>query len=203
MAEMLHNVLNPWSASKIPSLYGKVAVITGGNEGIGAAFTAQLLKNGAAKVIIASNDAARHKDALAYFNEVSGSDVSSKVIFHEVDLGDYPAVTKLVDEIKKETDRIDILDCSAAIGMYETDVPTSTSNKSHALDRHFAVNNVGHAILTQGLLPTIKETASKTGDTRIVIMSSNLHFQAPKDVQFASIDEINTHLGPTLQYNRF
>lgn len=199
---MLHNVLNPWSASKIPSLAGKVAVVTGGNEGIGAAFTAQLLKNGISKVIIASNDAARYKEAEAYFSKESGHDVSSKVIFHEMDLGDYEGVNKVISQIKKETDRIDILNCNAAIGMYATDVPSSTSNSAHAIDRHFACNNVGHAILTEGLLPLIKSTAQKTGDARIVIMASNLHFSAPKDVQFASIDELNTTLGPTLQYNR-
>lgn len=200
MAEMLHNILNPWSASKIPSLAGKVAVITGGNEGIGAAVTTQLLKNGIAKVIIASNDAARYKAAEEHFSKEAGHDVSSKVIFHEMDLGDYSQVKKVVEQIKKETDRIDILDCNAAIGMYKTDVPSSTKTKT--IDRHFACNNVGHAILTQGLLPIIKATAKKTGDARVVIMASNLHFSAPKDVHFASVDELNTDLGPTLQYNR-
>lgn len=202
MAEMLQSMLNSWSASKIPSLAGKVAVLTGGNEGIGAAFTSELLKHDISKVIIASNDAARHQEAIAYFNKEAGHDVSSKIIFHEVDLGDYPAVDKVVEKIKEETDRIDILDCSAAIGMYRTDIPSSTTDGSRALDRHFAVNNVGHAILTQGLMPIIKNTAQKTGDARIVIMASNLHFSASSDVKFASIDELNTDLGPTLQYNR-
>lgn len=199
---MLQSILNPWSASKIPSLAGKVAVLTGGNEGIGAAFTSELLKHGISKVIIASNDAARHKDALTYFNKEVGHDVSSKVLFYEMDLGDYPSVNKVVEEIKKVTERIDILDCDAAIGMYRTDIPSSTADKSHAIDRHFACNNVGHAILTQGLLPIIKNTAQKTGDARIVIMASNLHSSASKDVKFNSIEELNTDLGPTLQYNR-
>jgi NAD(P)-dependent dehydrogenase (short-subunit alcohol dehydrogenase family) len=119
-----------------------------------------------------------------------------------MDLGDYASVKKSVEQIKNETDRIDILDCSAAIGMYTTDVPSTTSDKKHGLDRHFACNNVGHAILTQGLLPLIKKTADKTGDARIVIMASNLHFSASSDVKFASIDELNSDLGPTLQYNR-
>ncbi|CCG84412.1 protein of unknown function [Taphrina deformans PYCC 5710] len=202
MTEMLHNIMNPWSASKIPSLAGKVAVITGGNEGIGAAFTTELFKNGISKVIIASNDAARYKEAEAHFSKEAGHDVSSKLIFHEMDLGDYDAVHKTVEQIKKETDRIDILNCNAAIGMYKTDVPSSTADKSHAIDRHFACNNVGHAIFAQGLLPIVKDTANKTGDARIVIMASNLHFSAPSDVKFASVEELNSDLGPTLQYNR-
>lgn len=136
---------------------------------------------------------------MKHWSSEAGKDVSSQVSFHELDLGDYDAVKKAVEQIQKETDRLDILDCSAAIGMYTTDVPEDTSDKKHGLDRHFAVNNVGHAILTEGLLPLIKKTADKTGDARIVIMASNLHFSASSDVKFESIDELNTHLGPTLQ----
>ena len=201
-AKIVGETLGLWSASKIPSLTGKVAVVTGGNEGIAAAFTAELLKNDLSKVIIASNDAARYPEALEHFSKEAGHDVSSKVIFHQVDLGDYAAVRDVIETIKKDTDRIDILNCNAAIGMYRTDIPTSTSDKSHAIDRHFAVNNVGQAILTQGLLPIIKKTAKQTGDARIVVMASNLHFSAPAETKFASIDELNTDLGPTLQYNR-
>lgn len=202
MASMIQDMLNPWSASKIPSLTGRVAVVTGGNEGIAAAFITELFKHDIAKVIILSNDRARHAEAVKHFSTEAGKDVSSQVIFHELDLGDYSAVKKAVKQVESETDRLDILDCSAAIGMYTTDVPENTSQKKHALDRHFACNNVGHAILTQGLLPLIKKTADKTGDARIVIMASNLHFSASSDVKFASIEELNTSLGPTLQYNR-
>jgi len=79
MASIIHNVLNPWSASKIPSLAGKVAVVTGGNEGIAAAFITELFKHDIAKVIIASNDTARHADAVKHFSKEVGTDVSSKV----------------------------------------------------------------------------------------------------------------------------
>lgn len=81
-------------------------------------------------------------------------------------------------------------------------MPETTSNKFHAVDRHFAVNNVAHAILTDSLLDLIKSTGKKTGDARIVVMASNLHFSADSSVKWESIDELNTDLGPTLQYNR-
>lgn len=47
---MIHDMLNPWSASKIPSLSGRVAVVTGGNEGIAAAAIAEFFKHDIAKV---------------------------------------------------------------------------------------------------------------------------------------------------------
>jgi len=202
MSNILKNIGLPWSAEKIPSLTGKVAVITGGNEGIGAAFVTELFKHDISKVFILSNDAARHQEAVAHFNKESQKDVSNQVIFYKLDLGDYSAVKDAISKIKQNTDRIDIIDCNAAIGMYTTDVPTSTNDKKHAIDRHFAVNSVGQAIIIQELLPLIKKTADKSGDARIVIMASNLHFSAPEEVKFESINEINTDLGPTLQYNR-
>jgi hypothetical protein len=61
MTSTLHNMLNPWSAEKIPNLTGRVAVVTGGNEGIAAAFITECFKHGLEKVIILSNDAARHE----------------------------------------------------------------------------------------------------------------------------------------------
>lgn len=111
MASIINDILHPWSASKIPSLTGKVAVITGGNEGIGAAWTTELLKHDIAKVIILSNDAERHEGAMKHFSQEVGHDVSSKIIFHEMDLGDYDAVRKAVEQVKSETDRLDILNC--------------------------------------------------------------------------------------------
>lgn len=115
MAQTIPDVLNPWSADKIPDLSGKVAVVTGGNEGIGASFCTELFKHNISKVIILSNDAARHQQAVTHFTKEAGKDVSSKVVFHEVDLGDYNALRKVIEQIKKETDRVDILNLNAAM----------------------------------------------------------------------------------------
>lgn len=109
------NILNPWSADKIPDLSGKVAVVTGGNEGIGASFCTELFKHNISKVFILSNDAARHQEAVTHFSKEAGKDVSSQVVFFAIDLGDYDAVKETVEKIKKETDRVDILDLSAAM----------------------------------------------------------------------------------------
>jgi NAD(P)-dependent dehydrogenase (short-subunit alcohol dehydrogenase family) len=193
-------ILNPWSASKIPSLAGKVAVVTGGGEGIGAAFVHALLKNSISKVFLVSNDPERYEQVKEQWKKDTGADPPT--VFYQADLGDNQQVDQVVTKIRENTDRIDIVNLNAAIGMYATDVPQDTNVQSHAIDRHFACNNVGHAILLQGLLPVIKKTSKEHGEARIVIMASNLHFSAPSSVKFKSMEELHEDLGPTLQYNR-
>lgn len=65
------------------------------------------------------------------------------------------------------------------------------------------MNHFGHVILTSHLLPIIKKTASESSNTvRIVNLASNAHQNAPKEVKFADISELNTDYGPMAQYGR-
>lgn len=48
------------------------------------------------------------------------------------------------------------------------------------------------------LLPVLK----KTPNSRLVLQSSDLHKAAPSSIKFASLDELNTDIGPTYLYNR-
>lgn len=74
----------------------------------------------------------------------------------------------------------------------------------YGVDRHMAVNHVGHVILTSHLLPLLKKTAKENaGDkVRIVTLGSNAHQGTPSDCKFASLDELNADLGPNGQYGR-
>lgn len=57
-----------------------------------------------------------------------------------------------------------------------------------------------HLILT--LLPNLVQTARTNNEARIVLQSSDLHRMSPSSVKFASLDEINTDIGPAYLYNR-
>jgi len=72
----------------------------------------------------------------------------------------------------------------------------------YGVDRHMAVNHFGHVILASHLLPTMKKTASQGNTVRIVTLGSNAHQATPSDCQFASLEELNTDLGPNGQYGR-
>ena len=78
--------------------------------------------------------------------------------------------------------------------------PWPTQNTFDAL-KHLNQNHMGHVILTSHLLPLLKKTAEQGHKVRISNQSSNAHEQVPKDIKFASLDELNTDLGKSQKCN--
>ncbi|MAK62467.1 MAG: 3-oxoacyl-ACP reductase, partial [Ponticaulis sp.] len=96
---------------------GRVAVITGGASGIGAA-TARLLAKEGAKLVLADINA----DAgAAMVSELSGSDVH----FIRTDVSSVDDIRALIDETVKLHGRIDILFNNAGIGSFGNTVETT------------------------------------------------------------------------------
>ena len=66
----------------------------------------------------------------------------------------------------------------------------------YGVDRHMAMNHIGHLILASHLLPLLKSIASSGNTVRISAQWSNAHEMSPKDTKLASLDELNQDLGP-------
>lgn len=185
-----------FALEQTPSLDGKVAVITGGSEGIGYGCSHTLLSKGISKLFILSMSKEVVDGATNAIKEEMGEDTAKKVTWLQCDLADWHGVKATADKIASSTDRIDILINNAARGIMTYQVT------SYGVDRHMAVNHMGHVTLTSHLLPIIKKTASQGNTVRIVNLSSNLHESAPSDTKFESLDELNQDLGPNAQYGR-
>ena len=100
-----------------PDLKGKVAVITGGSDGIGYACTHTLLSKGLDKVFIISISKEVIDESTKTIEKELGEDVAKKITWLECDLADWKATKKTADKIAKSTDRIDILINNAARGI--------------------------------------------------------------------------------------
>lgn len=185
-----------FSLEQVPRLDGKVAVVTGGSEGIGYGCTHTLLSNGVQKLFILSLSQDVVDGALKSITEELGAEAAGRVTWYKCDIGDWSGVKDVADKISKNTDRIDVLINNAGRGIMTYQLT------DYGVDRHMAVNHMGHCILTSHLLPLMKETASKGNTVRIVNLGSNAHQATPSDCKFASLKELNQDLGPNGNYGR-
>lgn len=186
-----------FSLSDCPDLTGKVAVITGGSEGIGYGTSHTLLSHNISKLFILSISAdvvAQSKDAVA---KELGQQYADRTIWMKCDLTDWKQTKDVAEKIKEQTDRLDILVNNAARGIMTFELT------DYGVDRHMALNHMGHVVLTSHLLPLMKKTAEEKGSVvRIVNQASNAHQATPKDCKFESLEELNQDLGPNGQYGR-
>lgn len=179
----------------VPDLSGKVALITGGSEGIGYATGFTLLKHNLTKLFIISLSEDVKDEAVESFREQLGSSYAEKVVWFQCDMADLVAVADVAAQIRAQTVRLDILCLNAARGIMTAQVT------DYGVDRHMAVNHFGHVTLTSHLLPLLRRTG-EASTVRVQIQASNAHESSPKDTAFASLAELNTDLGPLAQYGR-
>ncbi|RDW75559.1 retinol dehydrogenase 12 [Coleophoma crateriformis] len=185
-----------FSLEDVPDLSGKVAIVTGGSQGIGYGCTHTLLSHKISKLFILSTSQEVVDGALSSLESEMGAEIASKVKWLQCDLTDWKAVAATAKKITDATDRVDILINNAARGIM------TAQKTSYGVDEHMAANLIGHVVLTSHLLPVLKKTASEGNTVRIVGLGSNAHPSAPSDTKFASLDEINKDLGPNGQYGR-
>ncbi|KAL2019751.1 hypothetical protein VTK56DRAFT_9195 [Thermocarpiscus australiensis] len=179
-----------------PDLSGKVGVVTGGSEGVGFGVAYTLLKHNIAKLYILSVSEDVVKGAKDVIAKELGQSKADRIVWTQCDLSDWFRVKDVAEAIKRDADRLDILVNNAGRGIMTAELT------DYGVDRHMAVNHMGHVILTSHLLPLMKRTAEQGQTVRISNQSSNVHQSAPGDTTFASLDEINTDVGPNAQYGR-
>jgi len=139
------------------SLLGKVAIVTGGSKGIGAATAQRLAKDGAKVVITYSSDSA---SANALIKTI-GSD---RAIAVKSDAGKISDIEALIKTTIKTYGRIDILVASAGILPYSS-LETTTEQ---GYDAAFDLNVKGPYFLAQKAAPFL------TSGSRIIFISTSL-----------------------------
>ena len=128
-------------------LTGKVAMVTGGYSGIGLE-TVRGLRDSGAKVIVP----ARRTDVAK--SELSGIVETEDIL--EMDLANPASVSSFVNEFLDSGTSLDILINNAAV-MACPHMPTK-----EGWDLQFAVNHIGHFILTKGLLKLISKSLTRS-----------------------------------------
>ena len=106
-----------FSLDQVPSLKGKVAVVTGGSEGIGYGCTHTLLANGIEKLFVLSVSKDVVDGAVASIRDEMGEETAGKVTWLHCDLADWKQTKETADKIAGSTDRLDILVNNAGRGI--------------------------------------------------------------------------------------
>ena len=147
-------------------LTGKIAVVTGGNSGIGYA-TAQYFKEAGANVIITGRSADRVASAAA--------DLGVKGIV--ADVTDLPAIDSLVAQVKSEFGKIDVLFVNA--GIFN---PAPVGQISEEMfDMQMGINFKGAVFTTEKFLPIIND-----GGSIINLSSINAYTGMPNTAIYAA-----------------
>ena len=197
VAHKVADAKHQFSLEETPDQSGKVAVVTGGSEGIGYGASFTLLQKNLAKLFVLSMNKETMDGAINDVKEKLGGEAAKKIIWLQCDLSNWKAVAETSQKIRDQTDRLDILILNAGRGIMTYQLTEDTQ-----VDRHMALNHMGHVVLTSHLLPVLKSTASNGNKVRIAVQGSNAHQNAPSDTKFASLDELNRDLGPNGQYGR-
>jgi NAD(P)-dependent dehydrogenase (short-subunit alcohol dehydrogenase family) len=180
----------------IPDLNGKVCLITGGNSGLGEAVVTALAQHNPGKVYLAARSHDKAEAAILRIRATSPAAQSANIEILDLDLASFESINAAAARVNREVDRLDLLQLSAGIGM----TPSSTTKDGYELQ--FGTNYLGHALLTQLLMPKLLSTADRpNADVRIVSISSAAHKRlAPKaGVLFDALkSDMKGHGGPEL-----
>jgi len=128
-------------------LEGKVAVVTGGNSGIGLA-TAKRLQEEGAKVAIAGRSSKTLAEAV--------KTIGNGVLAIQADVAKFTDVDKLYAEVSKKLGKIDVLFVNAGIAKF---APFSDTSEN-TYDEQFDINIKGAYFTIQKALPFLNDGAS-------------------------------------------
>ncbi|MCJ1355576.1 MAG: hypothetical protein MMC33_005568 [Icmadophila ericetorum] len=173
----------------ISDLAGIVFAVTGGSAGIGFGIVAYLVQHNASKILILSNKKQHAEEAMEELKEFGDT---SHVHWVHCDLSDLKQTDQVAKELARNEKQLDALICNAGLGVgkyWET---------TDGLDSHFQVNHLSQFHLLLILLPNLQATPN----SRLVLMSFELHRAATPNTNFASVEEINTDVEPSFLYNQ-
>ena len=156
------------------SMQGKVAIVTGANTGIGRETALELARQGA-QVFLACRSQAKTQPVVDEINRQIHDQDQGKAEFLPLDLGSFDSVRRCAGLFLQKGLPLHVLVNNAGLA----------GNKGltdSGFEMTFGVCHMGHFLLTNLLLDTLKQSAP----ARIVVVSSKMH-KGPKRFNFAAV----------------
>ncbi|XP_057394056.1 dehydrogenase/reductase SDR family member on chromosome X [Balaenoptera acutorostrata] len=166
VAQLLRRRLRGFAEPVFPLQLERVAIVTGGTDGIGYSTAKHLAKLGM-HVIIGGNNQGKAEEAVRKIKEETLND---KVEFLYCDLASMRSIQQFVQRFKMKKIPLHVLVNNAGVMM----VPQRTTEDG--FEEHFGVNYLGHFLLTNLLLDTLRESGAPGRSARVVTVSSATHY---------------------------
>jgi retinol dehydrogenase-14 len=183
----------------VPDLRGKVYVVTGANSGLGRATAKRLALNGAT-VVMGCRSEGRGKAAAAEVTEEiragarEGRGIGT-LRFLRLDLSSFASIRAFAAEFSRTFNgKLDGLINNAGV----MSIPERRLSED-GIELHFAVNHVGHALLTELLLPSLRKAGR--GARVVVVSSTSQHLSSTVPTTLHDINDAKTY-SPYRAYSR-
>jgi retinol dehydrogenase 12 len=148
-------------------LTGRTFLVTGANTGIGLT-TARALAARGGQVTVACRSPEKGAAAVAGIISDTGNEAAS---FLRLDLASLSSVRTAAADFLARGEPLDVLIDNAGIA-------GRRGLTSDGFELMFGVNHLGHFAFTLALLDCLKQSAERDGGARIVVVSSDAHYQA-------------------------
>ncbi|XP_063661121.1 dehydrogenase/reductase SDR family member on chromosome X isoform X2 [Pan troglodytes] len=168
LAQLLRRCRGGFLEPVFPPQPDRVAIVTGGTDGIGYSTAKHLARLGM-HVIIAGNNDSKAKQVVSKIKEETLND---KVEFLYCDLASMTSIRQFVQKFKMKKILLHVLINNAGVMM----VPQRKTRDG--FEEHFGLNYLGHFLLTNLLVDTLKESGSPGHSARVVTVSSATHYVA-------------------------
>jgi len=154
-----------WTTTDIPDQSGRIALVTGGNSGLGYQTVLQLARKGA-RVLLAARDRGRGAAAL---ERLAADAPGGQAELVRLDLADLASVERFSAGFLADGQGLDLLVNNAGVMA----IPHRETT-AQGYERQFGTNHLGHFALTGRLLPALVQRPG----SRVVTVSSNMHKRA-------------------------
>ncbi|KAF4452825.1 NAD(P)-binding protein [Fusarium austroafricanum] len=152
-------------ARDIPDLSGKAILVTGGNTGLGAATIKLIAPHNPSVIYLCARPVSiLQAEELVSFIKISSPNINIKIL--PLDLSSLENIKEFASDFLKEARHLDLLFLNAGISS------TAPALTEDGYESQFGINHIGHALLTQLLMPKLLETQIQGRQVRILVTSS-------------------------------
>lgn len=188
-----------FTSKDIPSLQGKVIIVTGGNSGLGKYTVLELARHEPKEIWLTARSIDKADEAIEEIKQkVPGANLKPLVL----DLTSFDSIKAAARTFTNVSQRLDIMILNA--GCMAT--PASTTEDGYEMQ--FGTNHMGHALLVKLLTPVLEKTAAAAegpsdSDIRVVVVASASVAEAPQGgIQFDTLKTTQEELHTWRRYGQ-